>query len=231
MRAATWTAPVATAAVTTERAPGSMTFSYDAAVPPSAAYDGTTARSPDPVFRRLARVVDVRFAYTGVPGTVVVDAELSAASGWRSTVVLAGAETFATGRYDGTVRLDLPALERRALAAAAVTGVPAGPVTVVVVPRVTSVDGTTFAPALRLTLTPLQLTAADARMPVVENAATLRRTVQVPRRVALLGRGLDVATGRAVSAGLLLAVLLVAAGLAVVARPSVRTARSRPVPA
>jgi signal peptidase I len=220
--AATWTAPVLAPAVTTERAPGSMTFSYAVAVPRSAAYDGTTARSPEPVFRRLARVVDVHFSYTGTPGSVVVTAELSAASGWRSTVPLGAATTFATSRYDGTVRLDLAALDRRALAAAAVTGVPAGPVAIAVVPRVTSAGGATFAPALRLSLTPLQLTVADAGMPAVRNAATVRRTVDVPRRVALLGRGLDVATGRAVSAGLLLAVLVAAAGIAVA-----RTVRPR----
>jgi signal peptidase I len=219
-----WTVPVLAPAVTAERVPGSMTFSYDAAVPRTAAYDGTTARSPDPVFRRLARVVDVHFSYTGLPGSVVVDAELSAASGWRSTVPLAAATTFATSRYDGTVRLDLPALEGRAFAAAAVTGVPAGLVTIAVVPRVTSADGSTFAPALRLSMTPLQLTVADGGMPPVENAASVRRTVLVPRRVALLGRGLDVATGRVVSAGLLLVVLVVASGIAVA-----RTARPRAV--
>jgi hypothetical protein len=217
--AMTWTVPVLAPAVTSERVPGSMTFSYDATVPRTAAYDGTTARSPEPVFRRLADVVDVHFSYTGTPGSVVVDAELSAVSGWRSTVPLAAATTFATSRYDGTVRLDLLALEGRAFAAAAVTGVPAGPVAIAVVPRVTSAGGSTFAPALRLSMTPLQLTVADAGMPPVENAATVRRTVAVPRRVALLGRGLDVATGRAVSAGLLLAVVVAAAGLAV-ARPA-----------
>lgn len=217
----TWTTPVRTTVSREQPSTRSMTFSYAAAVVRSAAYDGTTVRSPDPVFRRLANAVDVRLAYDGAPGTLTVTAELSADNGWRASIPLA-APRDVPGRYDTTVRLDLAALERRAHAAAAVTGLPVERIAVAVTPRLTGAGGIAFAPALRLTLTPLQLVLAGgpATLTVAETTS-VRTTETAPRRLSLLSRSLSVATGRAVSAGLLLATLAAALVLAVLARRTV----------
>jgi hypothetical protein len=48
-------------------------------------YDGTTAHSPDPGFRKLTDRVDIQFADHGEPGSVTVAAELPTSGAWRST--------------------------------------------------------------------------------------------------------------------------------------------------
>jgi len=200
---------------------GSMTFSYTASVPRSPAYDGTTVTSPDPVFRRLANTVDVHFAYQGTPGTVTVNAVLSTASGWHSRVPLAAPATFTTTGYDGTVRLDLLALDARAQAAAAVTGLPASQLTVDVIPQVDTADGARFAPTLPLRVSPLVLTlAGDAKALVVKSPTTVTRVTTAPRTVGALGRHLTVAQARTLSTILLLAGLLGAVLLALIGRRS-----------
>jgi hypothetical protein len=200
-----------------------MTFSYSAAVPVTAAYDGATASSPDPVFRRLAETVDVHFKYRGPPGSVSVEAELATASGWHTTVPLAG-KTFTAGHYLGTTRLDLAALEHRARAAAAVTGLPADQLTIAVIPRVVGSNGTSFAPTLRLALTGLELKLADGPESLtVKDATAVPRSRQVPRALIVLGRRLPVATGRTLSTAILLGALLAALGLVPVARRATPT--------
>ena len=216
--ALTWTTPVRTMVPREHRATRSMTFSYVAHVARSAAYDGTTVRSPDPVFRRLANAVDVRLAYDGTPGTLTVAAELAADNGWHATIPLA-APRDVPGRYDGAVRLDLAALERRAHAAAAVTGLPVERIAVSVTAWMTGTDGIAFAPALQLTLTSLQLALAGGPATLtVADTTTVHTTEPAERRLSLLSRSLSVATGRAVAAGLLLATLVAALALALVAR-------------
>jgi signal peptidase I len=201
----------------------SMTFSYSAAVPMTAAYDGATARSPDPVFRRLVDTVDVHFTYRGTPGSVSVDAELATASGWHTTIPLA-AKTFTARRYTGTTRLDLAALENRARAAAAVTGLPADQLTISVIPRVVGRNGTSFAPTLRLALTGLELKLAEGPESLtVKDTAAVPRSRHVPRTLAVLGRRLPVTTGRTLSTAILLGALLAALGLLPVARRATRT--------
>ena len=215
--ALTWTTPATTTVSREQKSTRSMTFSYAAGVVRTAAYDGTTVRSPDPVFRRLANAVDVRLAYDGTPGTLTVAAELSADNGWRATLPLAGSRNVPAS-YDGTVRLDLAAMERRAQAAAAVTGLPVERIAVAVTARVTGTDGT-FAPALRLTLTPLQLVLAGGPATLtVADTTTVRTTEPEAGRVSLLSWSLDVATGRLVAVCLLLAALVAALVLFVVAR-------------
>lgn len=217
--AVTWSRPVDRPAPMTQHNTRAMTFSYDAAVRRTAAYDGTTVRAPDPVFRKLADDVDVRFHYEGAAGSLTVAAELSTPNGWRSTVPLASAGAVTTSGYDGTVRLDLAAIERRARAAAAVTGLPAGEVSVAVVPRVTTGDGLTFAPALRLTLTPLRLAlAGEPATLTVRDAVTATSTGRAPRTLTSFGRQLPVTTGRTAAAALLLVALVGGAGVGLVAR-------------
>lgn len=219
--ALTWTRPLLTLAPSAQQDAQSMTFAYSAAVPQTPAYDGTTVSSPDPVFRRLTNTVNVRFTYQGSPGSVTVNATLTTASGWHSTVPLAARQTFTSSRYQGTVRLDLTALERRASAAAAVTGLPAEQLTVTVAPQVTTTDGMSFAPTLGLALTPLQLKlAGDPTTLTVQDSTAVQQSTQVPRTLSLLGRDISVAIGRTVSTVVLLVASLAAVALLLLARRS-----------
>jgi hypothetical protein len=188
------------------------------------------------VFRKLADTVDVHFTYQGDHGTVAVTAELSTPSGWHSSVPLAGPTSFTTTRYEGTVRLDLAALAARAAAAAVVTGVPAQPLTVAVVPHVHTADGVSFAPSLHLELSPLQLTlsgGADALR--VETSHAVQQITATPGVIHVLRWAISVATARTVSALLLVAGLFAAAVLVLGARRSPPPGRERgdppPLPA
>ena len=174
--------------------PAQMRFSYSATVPVSPAYDETTVSSPDTVFRKLTDTVNVHLAYAGPPGTVAVTAELSTAGGWHSTVLLAAGTRFAGDRYEATLPVDLDAIEARAQAAATVTGIPTGPVSVVVLASVTTEAGEDFKPALRFSLTPLQLTlnGTDKDLTVTGPAPEIEsvtRTLGVRRMAHLSSRG------------------------------------------
>jgi signal peptidase I len=137
-----------------------LTFGYQTAVRRSPAYDTTTVTEPDPVFRRLSNMVDVRVRYRGEPASVAVDATLSTLGGWHSTLPLTP-RTASSTRHDLVIHLDLVAIDARAQRAAATTGITFAQVDIAVVARVVTPDGAVFAPALHLTLTPLQLSLAD----------------------------------------------------------------------
>lgn len=196
-----------------------LDFSYTAAVGSSPAYDATTARSPDPVFRRLTNSVVMRLDYQGSPGSMGVTAELSTPGGWHSSVPLTDPTSFTGTRYQSTVRLNLSAFDARARAAAAVTGLPASPINIAVMPSVHTAGAAVFMPVLRLNLTPLQLNlAGDEKSLTVQNASTAAPTARIQRRLNVLGRDITVARSRALSGLVLLAVVLAVAALAVVAR-------------
>ncbi|MDQ1712063.1 MAG: hypothetical protein QOE45_1513 [Frankiaceae bacterium] len=215
----TWTTPVQRMAPSTPQTSAVMAFSYTATVARTPAYDGTTVRAPQPVFRRVADTVEVGFVYQGPPGAVTVNAELATANGWQSTVPLATGVAFSTHGYADTVRLDLSALEARAQAAATATGMPTEQLTVTIVPRVTRTDGSTFAPTLRLILTPLQLILADdPKSLTVRDAATAAGTTAVPRTMTLFHRQLTVSAGRTLSVGMLLLSVLAALCLVLLAQ-------------
>lgn len=217
--AVAWTRPATTAGATLASVDSSLDFSYTATVRESAAYDGTTVRAPQPVFRALTDNVEVTYAYTGRPGEVALDVELSNGSGWRSTVHLSPKRALAA-EQDGSVTLDLSALEARADAASAVTGIPAGSLTVTVVPRIWMQGGGQFAPELPLVLDGqrLELASDTALSATTSSRAGSRATV--PAQLTALGRSLDVRTARTASAVLLLLALLAAGGLAVAVRRS-----------
>lgn len=204
-------------AVRAEAAGGTMPtlrWGYGTEVPRSAAYDATTVNAPDPVFRRLADTVDVTYSYTGEPGTIAVSAVLSTSSGWHSTVRLAPREVFTGPKYEGVVRLDLDDLEDRAEEAAEATGIAGGPVTVQVVSRVTTTNGSEFAPALDLTLEPLQLRLTDADAPlVVTGTAPATVRVDAPGRLSLGSLQMSRTDARTWAVGLFGGALLVLAGL------------------
>jgi signal peptidase I len=204
-----WTRPAAHRVSSTSSDPSTMTFSYAASVAPSAAYDTTTVTSPQAVFRRLVRALDVTYEYGGRPGRLSVSALLETSSGWSTRLPL---DSRAVGpSHRGTVRLDLPALERRAAAAARVIGLPTGLVTVAVVTDLHFDAGGSFAPRLELVLDALVVKsrgALSARSPL--EVVTSR---QEPAHLSVMGQSFHVTTGRtaggaAIGLGLLVAMLL-----------------------
>ncbi|MDQ0633171.1 signal peptidase I [Arthrobacter pascens] len=217
-----WSGPTEVPSTSPVKSGTRMDFSYSAAVGQTPAYDGTTAHSPDPVFRKLTNIVDVHFTYHGEPGTVTVGADLSTPGGWHSTVPLAGPVTFTADDYEGTVRLDLTTLEAKAQAASAVTGLPAGPLTIALAPQVTSATGTEFDPALKLNLTPLQLALTGAPDTLtVTNTTTTQQATMVARMIAWNGVGIGAVTARVISAVLLLAALAIGVIIVMFARRNV----------
>ncbi|WP_162254927.1 signal peptidase I [Arthrobacter sp. Soil762] len=216
---ASWAGPLDALSSAEVKSGTSMKFAYTADVGRTAAYDGTTATSPDPIFRKLANRVDVTFTYEGDPGTVAVAAELTSPSGWHSTVPLAGPESFTGNSYEGTVTLDLNALEDKAEAAAAVTGVSAAPVSIALMPQVTTASGAEFKPKLPLNLTPIQLSLTGGEQALtVTDSATSQQTVLAPRTIGFNGWNITAATARAVSGVLLLAVIVAGTVLLVLGR-------------
>jgi hypothetical protein len=214
-----WSGPLEEPATSHVKTGTRMDFSYIAAVGKSAAYDGNTVNSPDPVFRKLTDTVDVHFTYHGDPGTVSVKAALSTPGGWHSDIPIAGPETITGPDYEGNVRLDLKAFEAKAQAASAVTGLPAGPLSIVVTPQVTTAAGTDFHPGLKLSLTPLQLTLTGAPDTLtVADTATTEQTAMTSRMLGVNGLNITTAIARIISAVLLVAALVIGAVVVIFAR-------------
>lgn len=193
-----------------------MTFSYSAEVGSSAAYDGTTANSPGPIFRAVADTVDVHYVYAGKPGTIAMAAELPTPSGWRSTVPIEDAEAFTGNTHEGTVQLDLDELEAKAQAAAEETGMPSESVSITLTPQVVTAHSSEFSPALNFSLTDKQLTLLDGEvaLTVTDNAVVSAsgEALVTPRIVGPDDLGITAAIGRLASNVL----LLVAAALGAV---------------
>lgn len=206
--AVAWSQPTTEVISGEQSSTSTLDFSYTAQVRPSPAYDGTTVTDPQPVFRTVADSVDVGFRYDGEPGTVTVDAELSTAGGWSSTVQLAGPVAFEGERYDGTVRLDLASLQARAEAASAVTGLPAQSVAIAVVPRITPESGGTIAPRLELTLDALTLRLSGADTAAVDTSTMVSGTRTEPATLTAAGRSVSVERARTVSVAVLALALL-----------------------
>lgn len=214
-----WTGPLEGQATTEVKSGTRMDFSYSAEVGTTPAYDGTTARSPDPIFRKLTETLDVHFTYHGEPGSLRITAELATAGGWHSTIQLAEPVSFTSTDYEGAVRLDLKELQARADAAAAVTGLAASPVSIRIQPQVTTASGAEFRPGLTLTLTPLQLSLAEGEKALtVTDTSTAQHSVIVPRTLGMNGWNITAATARIISTVLLLAGLTIALVVIVFAR-------------
>jgi signal peptidase I len=212
-----FTRPTTTTGAALSSVDSSLDFSYTATVPASAAYDGTTVTAPQPVFRTLIDTVDVTYDYAGRPGKIAVDAQLSTASGWRSTVHLSPAQPLAA-EQQGRVTLDLSALEARAEAAAAVTGIPAGSLTVTVIPRIWMDGGGQFAPELPLTLDALTLKPGSEEALTASTSSEQPGTGSGPAQLSALGRSLDVETARQASLAAVLLAGVLGLALLVLAR-------------
>jgi signal peptidase I len=216
--AVAWATPQSHQVLTTLHLKRQMDFSYTATVRPSAAYDGTIVRSPDPIFRRLTNDLQVQLHYRGPSGDLTVAAKVSSPNGWSAQlpvhVSAAGAD-----RDVRTLTLDLAAIEAKAQAAADVTGVATSPLTIEVEPTVSTAGLAPFSPALRFTLTPLQLSlqgGADT-LKVAETVDTAEQKAQA-RRLSLVGREFDVAKLRVTSVASLFAFALAALVVGLLAR-------------
>ncbi|HEX8496107.1 MAG TPA: signal peptidase I, partial [Actinomycetales bacterium] len=212
-----WTRPATVAEKGIRSVAQTMDFSYVATVPRSAAYDSTTVTSPAPVYRKLTQTVDVRYAYTGLPGTITVNGVLKAA-GWTSTIILVPTESFSDRKHKGSVRLDLRALEARARAAAVAAGIAVEGLTVSVTPTVKVASGATFAPAYTLSVSSLQVSAGES--PTKATASVSMPVVKtVVQKLGPSSRQIPVDTARTLSlalvaiAGAGLTLLVLIAGL------------------
>ena len=197
-----WTTPTTQPRSTPSDSVASLTFSYRAEVPRSAAYQDTTVRAPDPLFRSLVHTLELNYAYIGRPGTIRLDAELASASGWHSRIPLQPSTRFDIARTDGQVELDLDDMWHRAAAAATVIGVPVDEVSVVVVPTVRSAEGDTFAPRLAFALTPtqLRLTSEKPQLQFRDSAQPVAVTGN-PNRIEIAGMSIEVAALRVAAGG------------------------------
>jgi signal peptidase I len=202
-----------------------MTLSYDATVKPSPAYPGAVVAAPTPIFRNVAKAVQLQLRYRGAPGDVRVDAELSTPAGWSYSLQLIP-RTHIDGAA-GVLRapLDLRAFDERAAAAARATGLPSTPLSVTIVARVTRpTDHHVFAPRFPFSLTPLSLTATDPRGLTVTSSIPSMQARSAPAMLHVLHRRITVSSARWTTTGMaLLAVLAVLALLAARCRAGCRT--------
>jgi signal peptidase I len=187
---AAWAAPTSSGGDgQVDRTPGRLTFSYSAAVPPSPVYAGERVVSPDPIFRALTDVVDVRVSYQAqareTTGRYRLEAMLTDASGWHATIPLVKDTDFESGQFVASSRLRLDQLQGRAEAAAAVAKVPMHQLTVVVQSTVLVEGQAAFAPRLRFSLTPTQLRLIDppSAMSVGHDTPSNVRAIPGPRRL------------------------------------------------
>ena len=217
--AMSWARPTtsnASTSTTADETARTVTFSYQADVPRSPAYDDTRVTAPDAIFRKLTDQVNIRYAYRGAPGTVSVAGVLSTTSGWHSTVPLQSRVTFNEFEHTATIPLDLDRLERHAHSAADAIGIPATQIDLAIVPTITTQDGDTFAPELHFALTPLQfsLVGGPAALQVVDPTTT-RTPDSAQGTFQLAGYELPVSSVRAVSVALIVGpvVLLCLVGL------------------
>jgi signal peptidase I len=221
---AAWSVPTASTA-TVQSVARTITFSYSAAVPRTAAYDSTAVTAPQPVFRKLTHLVDVTYT---VPGDLVavpdpgVQLTLTSGSGWSSTQHVPVRLAYTAHDAVGTVRLDLNALEARSRAAAAVTGLPSDTLTIAIAPRLSdhraaersaAATNRPVAASWSLTLTALTLKPAEGSEARITLPVAPARAEKVPRSLHLAGHPLPVRTAR-LAAGVLL--LVGAAGAALV---------------
>ncbi|WP_375492146.1 signal peptidase I [uncultured Jatrophihabitans sp.] len=145
-------------------------LTYSAHVGRTAAYDRTTVTAPTPIFRKVTNLVDLTAAYTGPAGRFTMTADLSTQAGWHSTMVLAPATTFTGARIIRTVPMDLRALDRRAQAAAASTGIPADSMGIDVTATVARPGEQPFSSVLHLTMTPLELSMTGTAATLVHRS-------------------------------------------------------------
>jgi hypothetical protein len=209
-----WMKPATETAKSTGKASQSMAFSYSAEVPRTAAYDGTTVYSPDPIFRKLANVVDLHMNYQGEPGRISVRARLSSPNGWHKTVELSQPRRFTTDRYTGKVQLDLASLEQLAINAGKAIGVDMGTITLAITAQVQHADGRAFEPQVSFNLAPQQFVpAGDLTTRKVDQATSGAMESVHDRQIGAFGYNVVTAAQARKYALLLLLAALISAGV------------------
>jgi len=205
----------------------SMTYSYSARVPKSAAYDGTTAASPDPIFRRLANRVALRVDYSGPPGTFGLTARLTNGTGWHTSMQLVNDTPFAGPAHQATVALDLAALTARSDAASrAIGATTGGPVNLDLDAYVKSTGGGTFRAPLDIQIDALQMVLAGGTN-LTTGGSGNATTTTVPRRLEVFGwSAMTAAQARSYALLLIILAALGASGIFVVVRRNT-TVRTR----
>ena len=207
-----WMKPAIGTAASTSKTAETMFFSYSAEVGRSAAYDGTTVYSPDPVFRRLASRVDLSMQYRGEPGSIQIIARLAAQNGWHKTLQLSQQKRFTTNSYTDNVQLDLNALETRAEAAGDAIGAEMGALTLTVTAQVQHDNAAKFEPRITFNMAPLQLTLASS-----PESLTVRQsdtgTLLRERQIGAFGFNLLTATEARRYTIYLITVALIGAGI------------------
>ncbi len=212
-------------------------LTYQAHPPASATYPTGQIVTGDPVFMRLLSALAVSFYYStnappaGVHGTVKVDAALSNAMGWHSTLPMVAPTPLDAGRADLTGTLDLSRIQSLATSVADQTGLGAMPIKVAVtasaVVAVGSAKPVTYTSQLPLQLTTLELSMAGAKVsPSAHGLAVVSTSPLTP--TASRAHHSDAAY-RDIRLGLLALVLLAIAATAVV-WPAAADSESEAVP-
>ena len=197
----------------------SMTFAYSTTVPRSAAYDGTTVTSPEPIFRKLADTIDVQLRYQGHPGALALTAALTNGTGWHTTLQLMPAQKFSGKSHAAAVPLNLGAIEDRAEAASKAIGVEPTPVSITLMARVTAAGIPDFTAPLQLALSPLQLTLTGGAAALVVSDTASAGPTATPREIKIFGQTITTAAqARSYAILLLLGALLGAGAIALVTR-------------
>ncbi|BEL09964.1 hypothetical protein Q0Z83_081550 [Actinoplanes sichuanensis] len=209
-----WIKPVTEIVTGTGRPGESMTFAYSAEVPHSAAYDGTTVYSPDPVFRKLAGLIDLHLNYRGEAGRIEVTGRLAAQNGWHKTLQLSQPQQFMTDRYTGTVQINLEAIDQRIAAAGTAIGADMTGTTLAITARVEHNDGTVFEPQISLNVSPLLLTLTSGPQSLVvdQSSASVGSRIQ-DRQIGAFGYDLVTAASARKYAVYLILAALAGAGI------------------
>lgn len=200
-------------------------LTYQAKTPVSDTYPTGQVATGDPVFTKLVNRLDVTFHYTtnapaaAVHGTVRLDAVLSTASGWHTSLPLAASTPLAAGAADMTATLDLGRIQALAASVAKASGVWIGTIDVAVTGSGTITVGSAtpsaYSAQLPLQITPLELTLSGAKVsPSPQGPAVISTTPLTPTVPAEVQRSNGVR--REIRLGLLALLLLAVAATAVV---------------
>jgi signal peptidase I len=222
-----WMKPLVETRAATKAPDQSITYAYSATVPKSAAYDDTTVRSPDPIFRKLADQATLNARYEGPAGVFTLTAELSNGTGWHTSQTLVKKTPFTGTSFDATVPLDLSALVARADQATDAIGAgPKGQVAIAVVAQVASAGLPVLVAPLQLIVDTIQMTTGQGTKFRTDTASATTAGETVAREITVFGHAVMLAsTARSYAVLALIGALVIAAVVvfAAVRRLPVRT--------
>ena len=199
-------------------------FTYQAHPPVSDTYPTGHVVTGDPVFLRLLTALGVSFHYsTNAPpaevhGTVRLDAALSNAMGWHSTLPMVAATPLKSGEANLEATLDLSRIQALAISVASQTGLGAVPVNVAVtasaVVAVGSAKPVRYTSQLPFQLTNLEATTGGAKVTASSHGLAVVSTSPFTPTTSAAHHS-DAAL-RDIRLGLLALLLLAIAGTAVI---------------